>query len=199
MARSIARFLSPLLLGGLLALPAMAQSMLPAIEGNRASIGAAQIQHFLDAAGPQHYDTLGGLLALSVSNPQVSIPAGGQRLRLAFDAAAATAGGAPVPIGRLVLASGLRYDAGQRALLLDQPTLDEVQPARAGQHVDARMQGLINLWLADYARSEPLYRIDDATAALLGDLQVESTTIEDGRVVVSFNRDIAQALGTPDE
>jgi len=190
--------LAALLLCGALALPAAAQS-LPAISGNQASIDAAQIQGFLDAAGPQQYDTLGGLLTLTVSDPRVAIPASGQRLQLSFSAAAATAGGAPVPVGRLLLSSGLRYDAGQRALVLDQPTLDEVQPARAGQRVDARTQGLLNLWLADYAREEPLYRIDDATAAMLGDLKVESTAIENGRVVVRFNRDIAQALGTPEQ
>ncbi|KAF1720705.1 DUF1439 domain-containing protein [Pseudoxanthomonas wuyuanensis] len=182
-----------LALSWLLALPAMAQS-LPEISGNQASVGAAQIQQFLAGEFPQQHETLGGLLTLTVSDPVISIPADGQRLHLEFSAAAGSGGSAPTPVGRLSMSSGLRYDPQRMALLLDQPTLDGIQPASPGQRVDSRTQMLINLWLADYARDEPLYQLDDATRALLGELQVQSTSIENGRVVVRFNQDIGAAM-----
>jgi hypothetical protein len=182
-----------LALSWLLALPAMAQS-LPEISGNQASVGAAQIQQYLAGEFPQQHEALGGLLTLTVSDPVLSIPADGQRLHLEFSAAAGSGGSAPTPVGRLSMSSGLRYDPQKMALLLDQPTLDGIQPASPGQRVDSRTQMLINLWLADYARDEPLYQLDEATRAMLGDLQVESTSIENGRVVVRFNQDIGAMM-----
>ncbi|WP_368561818.1 DUF1439 domain-containing protein [Pseudoxanthomonas sp. UTMC 1351] len=165
------------------------------VKGNEVSVTAAQVQQHLSAEFPQDYDTLGGLLTLTLSDPQLSIPAEGQRLMLGIDAKAASGGGTATPIGRLWLSSGLRFDPQQRALLLDQPTLDRIDAASPGQQVDGRTQMLINLWLSDYAKKEPLYQLDPATAALLGDLQVVSTNIENGRVVVRFNRDIGAVPG----
>jgi len=165
------------------------------VKGNEVSITGAEVQQHLSTEFPQDYDTLGGLLTLTLSDPQLSIPAGGQRLLLGVDAKAASAGGAATPIGRLWLSSGLRFDPQKRALLLDQPALDRVDSASPGQQVDERTQMLINLWLSDYAKKEPLYQLDPDTAALLGDLQVVSTNIEGGRVVVRFNRDIGTVPG----
>lgn len=165
------------------------------IKGNEVSVTGAEVQQYLSAEFPQDYDALGGLLTLTLSGPQLSIPGEGQRLLLGVDAKAASGGGGATPIGRLWLSSGLRFDPQRRALLLDQPALDRIDPASPGQKVDGRTQMLINLWLADYAEKEPLYQLDTATTALLGDLQVVSTAIENGRVVVRFNRDIGAAPG----
>lgn len=165
------------------------------VKGNEVSVTGAEVQQHLSAEFPQDYDTLGGLLTLTLSDPQLSIPAGGQRLELGVDAKAASGGGNATPIGRLWLSSGLRFDPQQRALLLDQPTLDRIDAASPGQKIDGRTEMLINLWLSDYAKKEPLYQLDTATAALLGDLQVVSTNIENGRVVVRFNRDIGAVPG----
>jgi hypothetical protein len=160
------------------------------IKGSEVSVTGEEVQQYLSAEFPQDYDALGGLLTLTLSDPQLSIPAHGQRLMLGVDAKAASGGGAASPIGRLWLSSGLRFDPQRRALLLDQPALDRIDAASPGQEVDGRTQMLINLWLSDYAQKEPLYQLDSATAASLGDLQVVSTAIENGRVVVRFNRDI---------
>ena len=165
------------------------------VKGNEVSVTSEQVQQYLAAEFPQDYDALGGLLALTLSDPQLKIPAEGQRLMLGVDAKAASAGSAAKPVGRLWLSSGLRFDPQRQALLLDQPALDRVDTATPGQKVDGRTQMLINLWLSDYAQKEPLYQLDSATAAALGDLQVVSTTIENGRVVVRFNRDIGAIPG----
>lgn len=182
-------------LAALLSLCVPASVWAQTVKGNEVSVAAEQVQQHLAAEFPQDYDTLGGLLTLTLSDPRLSIPAKGQRLMLGIDAKAATAGSAPAPVGRLWLSSGLRFDTQRNALLLDQPTLDRIESASPEQQVDARTQALVNLWLSDYARQEPLYQLDPATTALLGGLQVVSTTIEHGRVVVRFDRDIGALPG----
>lgn len=177
----------------LLCAPIVARSQ--TVKGNEVSVTGEQVQQHLAAEFPQDYDALGGLLTLTLSDPRLSIPTDGQRLMLGVDAKAASGSGAATPIGRLWLSSGLRFDPQRRALLLDQPALDRIDAASPGQKVDGRTQMLINLWLSDYAEKEPLYQLDPATAALLGDLQVVSTNIENGRVVVRFNRDIGAVPG----
>ncbi|HYP72162.1 MAG TPA: hypothetical protein VEP93_14835, partial [Variovorax sp.] len=49
---------------------------------------------------------------------------------------------------------------------------------------------LLNVWLTDYARREPIYKLDPAVASLMGALQVESAAVENGRLVVHFNQNV---------
>lgn len=160
------------------------------MQDNEWSVDAPRIQQYLAGEFPREYAALGGLFTLTARDPELSIPATGQRLRMAFSASASSAGGADTPVGRIHLSSGLRYDPRDNALYLDQPTLDEVQPASPGQHVDEQTRMLLNLWLADYARKEPLYKLDPALVATLGGVQVESARVENGRIVVRFNQPI---------
>ena len=153
-------------------------------------VDAPRVQQYLDGAFPQDYEALGGLFTLTARDPRIEIPASGQRLRMSFSASASSSGGDDTPLGRVLMSSGLRYDPQGLALYLDQPTLDEVQPASPGQRVDEQTRMLLSLWLADYAGKEPLYRIDPAMLANFGTLQVESTRIENGHIVVRFNQPI---------
>ena len=116
-------------------------------------------------------------------------------MRLAVDLALATAGAAPVPMGTLALTSALRYDGAQQAFFLDQPRIEGFRDPSGNEALGASSRGLLDAWLADYARSEPVYRIDPAIAALLGDLRVESAGIEGGRLVVTFDREVGIAPG----
>jgi len=159
----------------------------PQIEGRRISVAQDDAQQFLDSRFPVTQDALGGLLEVTAAHPRLAIPAG-TRMRLAFDLAVATAGAAPVPMGNVVLTSALRYDTAQRAFFLDQPRIDAFHAAGGGEGLSDGNRELLSAWLADYARSQPVYRIEPAIAALLGDLQVESAGVEDGRLVVTFNR-----------
>ncbi len=163
-------------------------------DKNELSVAAPQVQQYLDNAFPRDYEALGGLFTLTARDPKLSIPASGERLRMAFSASASSTGGSDTPVGRIEMSSGLRYDPQNNALYLDQPTVDGVQPASSGQRVDEQTRVLLNLWLADYARKEPLYRLDPALVANLGGVKVESTRIENGRIVVRFD----QPVGMPD-
>jgi hypothetical protein len=113
---------------------------------------------------------------------------------MAFSASASSAGGSDTPVGRIEMSSGLRYDPQGYALYLDQPTVDDVRPASPGQRVDEQTRVLLNLWLADYAKKEPLYKLDPALLANFGTVKVESARIENGHIVVRFN----QPVGMPD-
>jgi len=180
-----AAWLALLLVGA----PAMAQA-----PSNEISVATPQVQQYLDGAFPREYQALGGLFTLTARDPKLTIPASGERLLMAFSASAASAGGSDTPVGRIEMSSGLRYDAQDNALYLNQPTVDEVQPASPGQRVDEQTRVLLNLWLADYARKEPLYKLDPALLATLGSVKVESARIENGHIVVRFN----QPVGMPD-
>ena len=157
---------------------------------NEVEVGAEQIQQYLVGAFPREYKALGGLFTLTARNPELSIPREGNRLLMAFDASAASAGGTDTPLGKIRMSSGLRYDSQAIALYLDQPTLDNVQPASGGERIDEQTRMLLNLWLADYARKQPLYRLDPALAASLGGLKVESTSIENGMIKLRLNQPV---------
>lgn len=176
-----------------LALCAGAAAAAPQIQGRQVSVQAGDVQQYLSGHFPQTHDALGGLLALTVSDPRIELPPG-DRLDLAFDLAVATAGGAPSPVGRVALSSGLRYDSARQGFFLDQPAIEDFKPVHAGARLDASTRELLNAWLVDYARKQPIYRIDPSIAGLMGALQVESAAVRDGRLVVEFNQDVSRLL-----
>ena len=177
-----------------LALLLASASAMAQAPSNEISVATPQVQQYLDSAFPREYEALGGLFTLTARDPKLTIPATGDRLLMAFSASAASAGGSDTPVGRIELSCGLRYDPQDYALYLDQPTVDNVQPASPGQRVDEQTRVLLNLWLADYARKEPLYKLDPTLLANFGDVKVESARIENGHIVVRFN----QPVGMPD-
>lgn len=166
----------------------------PQIDGRQVRVPAADAQQFLAGQLPHRQDMLGGLAEVTVSRPELAIPPG-TRMQLGLDVAVAMAGGAPVPMGRLELTSALRYDPAQRALFLEQPRIEEFRPSGGGQGLDEASRGLLNAWLVDYARKEPVYRIDPALAAMVGGLDVASAGVENGQLVVTFNQDIGAMAG----
>ena len=161
----------------------------PSISGRQLSVGATDVQQYLDGSFPRTQDALGGLIAMTMSHPKLSLPQG-NRLDLGFDIAMATAGGSPAPLGKVKLSSGLRYDAQTQGFHLQEPTVDDFTPANNGGKLDSRTRGLLNAWLTDYAQREPIYKIDPSVAAVLGTLQVQSAQVENGKLVVTFNQDL---------
>jgi len=165
----------------------------PSVSGRQLSVGASDVQQYLDGSFPRTQDALGGLIAMTMSHPQLALPQG-NRLDLGFDIAMATAGSAPAALGKVKLSSGLRYDAQTQGFHLDQPTVDDFTPANNGGRLDSRTRSLLNAWLTDYARREPIYKIDPTVASVLGALQVQSAQVENGKLVVTFNQDIGKLV-----
>ena len=165
----------------------------PSVSGRQLSVGAGDVQQYLDSSFPRTQDALGGLIAMTMSHPQLALPQG-NRLDLGFDVAMATAGSAPAALGKVKLSSGLRYDAQTQGFHLDQPTVDDFTPANNGGRLDSRTRSLLNAWLTDYARREPIYKIDPTVAGVLGALQVQSAQVENGKLVVTFNQDLGKLI-----
>jgi len=165
----------------------------PSISGRELSVGASDVQQYLDTSFPRTQDALGGLIAMTMSHPKLTLPQG-NRLDLGFDVALATAGSAPAPLGKVRLSSGLRYDAQTQGFHLDQPTVDDFTPVNNGGRLDSRTRELLNAFLVDYARREPIYKIDPTVGAMLGALQVQSAQVQNGKLVVTFNQDLGSLV-----
>lgn len=179
--RRIFSFLPPLL-GALLLVSCATLGL-----GDRVSFTAAQLQHYLDQRFPRDYDKLGGLVTLTVMHPRLSIPAGSDRLRLDFDVGVGAMGQpSHTPSGHLAIASGLRFDPQTLGLHLDQPTLESADVPALGA-LGGSGRDLVNRWLADYARNEPVYRFDRTLAERLAAHRISDTRIEGGQVVLHLD------------
>ena len=160
-----------------------------ALLGNSISFTAPQLQQQLDRHFPRDYDQLGGLLTLSVLHPRLSIPAGSHRLRLDFDVGVGAPGrDSRTPAGHLAIASGLRFDSGTMGLHLDDPSIESLQLGSGGEALGAGVRTLVDRWLSDYARREPVYRFDNSLLQQLQSRRIGATTIDNGQVTVHLDQ-----------
>jgi hypothetical protein len=155
-----------------------------AVLGNQLNFTAPQLQAQLDRRFPRDYKKLDGLVTLRIVNPRLSIPANSHRLQLDFDVGVGALGNEATPSGHMAIASGLRFDPGTHGLHLDQPTLESADFPGLGGAMNATGRELVNRWLDDYARNEPVYRFDNSLVERIGARRIDSTTITDGQVVV---------------
>ncbi|MGI8561337.1 MAG: DUF1439 domain-containing protein [Luteimonas sp.] len=163
--------------------------VLSAWLNDQVAFTAPQLQRSLDNRFPRTFDKLGGLVSVTMANPRLSIPTGDSRLRLDFDLGIGALGGTGNPTGHLSLASGLRYDPGTRGLHLDNPELLAFDLPNAGSLLQGSARGVVNSLLAEYARSEPVYRLDDDLLAKLpAGKRIGDVGIERGLVVVHLDR-----------
>ncbi len=187
----IQRFRPTVLLALLLAVLLAGCSSLNAVSGyfgNQISFTQPQIQKRLDRSFPREFDQLGGLVSATLSRPRLSLAQGDDRLRLDFDIAVNAIGAGNVARGQFALASGLRYDPATRGLHLDQPELLRVDLPGSGSLMKGGTRGLLNTLLAEYAREEPVYRIDDDVLDRLPrGKRIGQTLIEDQRIVVKLD------------
>lgn len=146
-----------------------------------------EIQQKLVTRFPRDYERLGGLLTVTLMNPQLSIPAGERRLRMEFDVGIGALGARrSTPDGRFVITSALRYDPASRSLHLFEPRVESVEAAALGGRVNDDIRGALNAWLTDWARNEPVYQFDNTLVGRMGSRRVEGTRIENGQVVVEL-------------
>ena len=148
-----------------------------------------QLQRSFDHRFPRTFDKLGGLVTVTLADPKLSIPPGDSRLRLAFDLGLGALGSQGATTGHLVLASGLRYDTATQGLHLDNPELLQFDVPGSGELLKGGARGVVNSLLADYARKEPVYRLDeDLLAKLPAGSRIGKVAIERGTVLVHLDR-----------
>jgi len=156
-----------------------------ALLGDRVNFTQPQLQQALNRNFPKHYDRFGGLVSMTLLNPRLSIPQGSNRLQLDFDLGIGALGSDSMrPSGHFALSSALRYDPGTRGLHLQEPTIEQVDVPALGGMMNTSARGLLNTWLAEYARDEPVYRFDNSLLDRLGSRRIGRTDIENGQVVV---------------
>lgn len=160
-----------------------------ALLGNEVVFSQLQLQQSLNRNFPKHYDKLGGLVSLTLMNPRLSIPPGSRRLRLDFDLGLGALGSdSSRPTGRFALTSALRFDPSTRGLHLQEPAIEHVDVRALGGVMNATSRQMLNSWLVDYARDEPVYRFDNSLLDRLGARRIGSTEISDGQVVVHLGQ-----------
>ena len=158
-----------------------------ALLGNHVNFTQPQLQASLDRNFPKDYDKLGGLVSLTLMNPRLSIPQGSNRLRLDFDVGLGALGSdSSQARGRFALTSALRWDPTTRGLHLQDPSIESVDVPALGGMMNTTSRQLLNSWLADYARDEPVYRFDNSLLDRIGSRRIGSTEIENGQVTVNL-------------
>lgn len=167
---------------------------LNALIGNQVSFTAPQLQAQLDRRFPRDYDKLGGLVTLRVMHPRISIPQGigpqgSGRLRLDFDLGIGGMGLTTASsTGHFALESGLRFDPQTRGLHLAEPAIVGVDVPALGGALNDTARGALNTWLSDYARQEPVYRLDDNVWERLAGRRIGATTIGEGKVTLHLDQ-----------
>ena len=147
-----------------------------------------QLQRQLDTRFPRTFDKLGGLVSVTLDEPRLTIPQGDRRLRLDFDVGIGSVAGDDRP-GHLALVSGLRYDPSTRGLHLENPELLQFDLPGSNALLRSGARGVVNSLLAEYARSEPVYRLDDDLLSKLpSGKRIGNVDVTEGRVVVHLAR-----------
>lgn len=164
-----------LLLSLCLALPACASPQV--VELTTAQIAPHLQRHF-----PLQLQPLRDQPGVRLSRPQLALKA--SRAVLSVDVALGD-GVSAFPLGRATFSSGLRLDAGQGAVFLDQPRLVSMaQPDGPTWQPDAALSDLLAGALDRQARRTPVYRLDAAQRRLAG--HVAGIRIDQDRVRIEL-------------
>ena len=164
-------------------------STVGALLGDEVRFTPMQLQRSLDRNFPRHYDKLGGLVSLTLMNPRLTIPQNDDRLRLDFDLGLGALGSdSGTPSGHFALTSALRFDPSTRGLHLLDPRIEQVEVPALGGAMNTSARALLNSWLGEYAREEPVYRFDNSLLDRLGSRRIGTTAIENGNVVVHLDQ-----------
>ena len=158
-----------------------------ALFGRDIAFTAPQLQAQLDRKFPRDYKKLGGLLSFSLLDPRLSLPGGG-RLKLEFDLGIGAMGNASRnPSGHFALESGLRFDPGSRGLHLDDPEIVSVDVPALGGVMNDSARTALNSWLLDYAREEPVYRLDDSSIGRIASHRIDRVDIDSGLITLRMD------------
>lgn len=182
------RRLAALLLLALAGLLAACSSLGSAVLlGRDIAFTAPQLQAQLDRKFPRDFEKLGGLVSVTLLNPRLSLPGGG-RLKLDFDVGIGGMGHARRdPSGRFALESGLRFDPGTRGLHLDNPRIVGVDVPSLGGAMNNSARSLLNNWLQDYAREEPVYQLDETTFGRIAASRIRQVDIDSGLITLRLD------------
>jgi len=120
-------------------------------------VSPQQLNSQFDKLFPLNQDLGNGMFSTSLSAPQFGFVAGQNRVSLAAGISVSTIFSKAMN-GRVALTSGLRYDAAQRALYLQELRIESVDIDGDTAGVASQLLPLFNVVLSKYVRQNPLYR-----------------------------------------
>lgn len=97
-----------------------------------------------------------GMISVTLKTPILGFDVAHNRVSISSGYSAYTILSGPVR-GNLSISSALRFDAGQRALFLQDPLLDNLTIVQDDSAVDL-LRPVLNMLLVEYLRVHPLYR-----------------------------------------
>jgi hypothetical protein len=124
---------------------------------NEYVLSPQQLNSQFDRLFPLNSTLANGLFRTSMSTPQLGFVPGQGRLTLDSGISVSTMFGKGLS-GRMRLSSGIRYDATQRALYLQELNIDTLSVDGDRSNVAAQLLPLFNVMLSEYVRRNPLYR-----------------------------------------
>lgn len=148
-----------------------------------------QLQSAVEQGFPRKEEWLGGVATLTLSRPRIAIPLHQDRIQLDLDYRIDLSLEGRQESGQLRVASGLRYDPATRGLHLQNPELLELRDASREPAVDEQTRGLLNALMQDYAKDQPVYRLDAVQLAQIpGNPGADAIHIEGGQVHLRLAR-----------
>ena len=120
-------------------------------------VSPQQLNSQFDKLFPLNRDLGNGMFRTSLSAPQFGFVPGQNRLSLAAGVSVSTMFTKAVN-GKVALSSGIRYDAGQRALYLQELNIDALDIDGDTANLANQLLPLFNVMLGEYLKHNPLYR-----------------------------------------
>ncbi len=120
-------------------------------------VSPQQLNSQFDKLFPLNKDLANGMFSTSLSAPQFGFVTGQNRVSLVAGVSVSTIFSKGMD-GRLALTSGLRFDAAERALYLQELRIESVDINGDTAGVASQLLPLFNVMLSEYVRHNPLYR-----------------------------------------
>lgn len=158
--------------------------------GGEVVVTQAQLQQRLDRRFPREFKLRNDALALTLSQPSVTLPRDANQLTLAFDMQLQVSGLRHQPQGHFALVSGLRYDPATYSLYLHEPRLTTLELPLAGALPGGGdLQEMGNALLEEFARTEPVYTLSERrrNEIPLG-RSIDRVDIDKGQVIIRVSR-----------
>ena len=70
---------------------------------------------------------------------------------------------------------------------MDQPEIVAVDVPALGGVMNDSARNMLNSWLLDYAREEPVYRLDDSTVGRMASRRIERVDIDPGLITIRLD------------
>lgn len=137
---------------------------------------------------PMSRESNRGHLRVTLDAPELGFMPEQNRLSFAFHFSAMTAMRVGLD-GRIALSSGLRYDAEQRAIYLQDVHIDTVQVRQDPASLVELLRPQLTKMLSDYLKEKPLHRFEPEDLRYRGvEFEIEAVDVVSNGIRIKFKR-----------